>query len=436
VVEIVASVRATLTSPETVRRYRLQPSAWTRQRKLPFLTVVTVILSGPKRVLQHALNRVFQALGRVRAVPTASASSQARQKLHPALFQPLNEVVIEGFYRLYGADGEVRRWQGRRVVGSEGSVFNVPDTAETRQCYSVQTNQYAGGERVQALGSVGSDLLNHVALSAGLGKKQAEKQFLFTRHLSVTDVGDVIVLDRGYADYRVMATLHAHQRDFVLRLPRQSFRAVEPFWTSPEREQLVTLTLPRSQRRFVAAQDLATSLQVRLIKVDLPTGQQEVLATSLLDVTAYSHATLQHLYRLRWGVETYYDRLKNIFEIERFSGRSVLSSEQDFYGVIFLATFESVVSKEAEAELAQASATHARKYEARINRTVSYLALVDYTVALLLDPHATLEETLATLQHLFKTNPTPSRPGRQVPRKVRSPAHQVWFLRYANRLIA
>ncbi len=398
--------------------------------------MVTLILSGHKRVLQHALNRVFQALGRVRDVPTASAYSQARQKLHPALFQHLNDVVIEGFYRLYGADGEVRRWQGRRVVGIDGSVFNVPDTAATRQCYSVQTNQYAGGERVQALGSVCYDLLNHVALSAGLGKKQAEKQFLFTRHLSVTDVGDVIVLDRGYADYRVMATLHAHQRDFVIRLPRQSFRAVEPFWTSPQREQVVTLTLPRNQRRFVAAQALATSLPVRLIKVDLPTGQQEVLATSLLDATAYSHATLQHLYRLRWGVETYYDRLKNIFEIERFRGRSVLSIEQDFYGVIFLATFESVVSKEAEAELAQASATHPRKYEARINRTMSYLALVDYTVALLLDPHATIEETLATLQHVFKTNPTPSRPGRQIPRKVRSPAHQVWFLRYAKRLIA
>jgi hypothetical protein len=435
-VEIIARVRATLTSHETVTRYRLHPTAWTRQRKLPFLTVVTLILSGHKRVLQHALNRVFQALGRITEVPTASAYSQARHKLHPALFQHLNDVVIEGFYRLYGADGEVRRWQGRRVVGIDGSVFNVPDTPETRQCYSVQTNQYAEGERVQALGSVCYDLLNHLALSAGVGKKQAEKHFLFTRHLSVTAVSDVIVLDRGYADYSVMATIHAHQRDFVIRLPRQSFRAVAPFWTTPEREQVVTVTLPRTQHCFVARQDLASSLRVRLIKVDLPTGQREVLATSLLDATAYPHAEIQRLYGLRWGVETYYDRLKNIFEIERFSGRSVLSIEQDFYGVIFLATFESILSKEAEAELAHESATHQCKYEARVNRTISYLALVDHTVALLLDSHTTIEETLVTLHQLFKTNPTWSRPGRQVPRKVQTRARQVWFLRYAKRLIA
>src|SRR5262249_13037682 len=157
---------------------------------------------------------------------------------------------------------------------------------------------------------------------------------------------------------------------------------------------------------------------------------------SLLDATAYPYGELQRLYGLRWGVETYYDRVKNIFEIERCSGRSVLSIEQDFYGVIFLATFESVLSKEAEAELAQRSATKQRKYEARVNRTISYLALVDQTVALLLDTHVTVEETIATLHHLFKTSPTPARPGRQVPRKVRSAAHQLWFLRYAKRLIA
>jgi hypothetical protein len=128
--------------------------------------------------------------------------------------------------------------------------------------------------------------------------------------------------------------------------------------------------------------------------------------------------------------------LKNIFAVERFSGRSVLSIEQDFYGVIFLATLESGLSKEAEAELAQQSAAAQCKYEARVNRTVSYLALVDHTVVLLLDPHGTLEETLATLPHLFKTNPTRHRPGRHFPRQVRSRARQLWFLRSARRLIA
>lgn len=105
-------------------------------------------------------------------------------------------------------------------------------------------------------------------------------------------------------------------------------------------------------------------------------------------------------------METYYDRVKNIFEVERFSGRNVRSIEQDFFGLIFLTTLESVLSKQAEAKLAQESVTAQRKHVAQVNHAVSYLALVDPTVALLLDPLGTVEETLATLHFLFKTNPT------------------------------
>jgi len=145
------------------------------------------------------------------------------------------------------------------------------------------------------LGRVCYDLLNHVALSAGLGKKRAEKQFIFTRHLSATDVGDVVALDRGYTAYGVMAFWQAHRRELVIRLSRHSLAVVEPFWTSPDREQIVTLVMPRAQRRFVTTQGLATSRQVRLIKVVLPTGQREVLATSVLDPQAYPHAALQRV---------------------------------------------------------------------------------------------------------------------------------------------
>jgi hypothetical protein len=134
--------------------------------------------------------------------------------------------------------------------------------------------------------------------------------------------------------------------------------------------------------------------------------------------------------------QTYYDRLKNIFEVERFSGRNVRSIEQDFFGLIFLTTLESVLSKQAEAELAQQSIAAQRKHVAQVNHAVSYLALVDHTVALLLDPPGAVEETLAALHFLFKTNPTLHRPGRRFPRKRMSGYRRVWFHRYIARTVA
>jgi hypothetical protein len=56
----------------------------------------------------------------------------------------------------------------------------------------------------------------------------------------------------------------------------------------------------------------------------------------------------------------------------------VRSIEQDFFGVIFLTTLESVLSKSADGELAQESAAAHRKHVAQVNHAVSYLALVDH----------------------------------------------------------
>jgi Transposase DDE domain len=434
--EIIATLTATLQEEQTIARYRVRAQDWSRQRTLTFLRVVTLMLTGHKHALQNALNRFFRALGLLREVPTASAYSQARQKVEPALFQHLNQLVVEKFYTLYASEGGVKRWQGRRVIGIDGTMINLPDTTATRAHYTRHGNQHGRAIRVQALGSVCYDLLNDVALDATLGKQQAEKESIFTSHLQVTAPGDVIVLDRGYADYGVMAFLLHHQRDFVIRMPRRRAGLIRAFWDGPEQGQVVELVVPERQRAFVQQHGLASSLRVRFVKIALADGEIEVLATSLLGAKAVPAAALKTLYGWRWGIETYYDRLKNIFEVERFSGRTVRSIEQDYFGVIFLTTLESVLSKPADAELAQASAAAQRKHVAQVNHAVSYLALVDHTVALLLDPPGTVEDTLATLHFLFKTNPTLHRPGRGFPRHRRSGYRRAWFYRYMVRTVA
>jgi hypothetical protein len=110
----------------------------------------------------------------VTEVVTESAYRQARQKLNPELFVDLNEMVVSDYYRLYEAEGGVLRWKGRRLCGVDGSYLNLPDTEELRTVFSIQKCQSARGERVQALSSICYDLLNDVALCAGLGPKQAE----------------------------------------------------------------------------------------------------------------------------------------------------------------------------------------------------------------------------------------------------------------------
>jgi hypothetical protein len=94
-------------------------------------------------------------------------------------------------------------------------------------------------------------------------------------------------------------------------------------------------------------------VRVRLLKFTLPTGETEVLLTTLCDKQQYPASEFYQVYGWRWGNETYYDRLKNVFEVERFSGISPHVIEQDFYAIVFLTTLESVLTKSAQETLDQ-----------------------------------------------------------------------------------
>jgi len=417
-------------------RFRVQATDFTRQRRLSWPLVVVMMLRGHKVSLQATVNKVFSALGLMWQVVTASAYSQARQKVAPEVYIHLNEVTCEEYYTRYGETGEVARWRGHRLVGVDGIYLNLPDTEETRREFSVQTNQHAGGEQVQALGSVLYDLGNDLGLSAALGPKQAEKKLLFDYHWPAVQGGDVLVCDRAYADYSVMAAIVGHQCHFVIRLPRHSFTAVNTFWKSLATEAVVTLRVSSKARKYVAAQHLATTLPVRLIKVVLPTGELEVVGTDLLDAQAYPAEEFGVVYGKRWQHETYHDRLKNIFEVERWSGTSLQAIKQDFYGMVFLATLESIVSKPAQAELTARGEEREWENPVKVNRAGSYGTLLDHLVELLADSRRTAGETLRAMEHLMQTAPTHHRRGRRFPRRKRSTAHRLRFSKYAKRLVA
>jgi hypothetical protein len=425
-----------LRAAEVMRRFRVKATDFTRVRVLTWPVVIVLMLRGQKVSLQNAVNKFFSTIGRVWEVVTASAYSQARQKVQPEVFVHLNAVACEEYYTRYGQDQEVILWHGQRLLGVDGSYLNLPDTEETRREFSVQTNQYAEGEQVQALASVLYDLRNDIGLSAALGPKQAEKNLLFGTHWAATQAGDVLVGDRAYADYSVLAAIVARGCHFVIRFPHQSFTAVNAFWGARAQERVVTLTVTSKARAYVAEHHLPTALRVRLLKVVLPSGEVEVLGTDLLDPKRYPAAEFKEVYGWRWNHETYHDRLKNIFEVERFSGQSVQTIKQDFYGVLFLATLESILSKPAQAVLTTQGAERECRYAPQVNRAISYVTVLEHIVQLWADTRRSPASTLAAIERLLLTTPTRQRPGRQFPRRKRSAAHRLRFAKYGKRLLA
>jgi hypothetical protein len=234
---------------------------------------------------------------------------------------------------------------------------------------------------------------------------------------AATRANDVLVVDRGYADYRLLALAVARGRHVIVRLPRGRFQVCDAFWASDLPAQLIELPLPSTPatRAFVREHGLPETLSLRLIRVVLPNGETEVLLTTLLDTPAYPAAEFKQVYGWRWREETFFNRFKNIFEVERFSGTSVAAIAQDVHGVLLLANLERVLCQSEEAVLQTQAAARQTKTVPQVNHAVSYVALVERVVPLLTSgqPHA---EVLAELHHLFRTNPTRLRPDRHVPR--------------------
>jgi hypothetical protein len=142
------------------------------------------------------------------------------------------------------------------------------------------------------------------------------------------------------------------------------------------------------------------------------------------------------VYRLRWRVETYLDRLKNIFELQRFGGKSTLTVEQDFYSLVFLANLESILTREAELEISIENQHRGRRYQYQVNHSVSYAAVRNYLPDLFLSSVKNREKSLEELKILFKKNTCAKRPNRKFPRKKTSSTHKFRYWKYDRRLIA
>jgi hypothetical protein len=408
---------------------------------LPFSYAVVLMLSGHKLSLQNALNKFFKSIGQIFKVPTGSAYCQSRQKIKAEVFVHLNNSVRDDFYKLYEREKQVGKWCGHRLLGSDGTYLNVPDTTELRKVFSVHRNQHKGDKfaYVQALGMVLYDLLNDIGIKGAIAASHsAEKSLLFNQLWSELKAGDVLVLDRKSADYSIIGSAVRDNLDVIIRCPRQSFKAVMDFFQSSDKEKLVTLTVPQSlqTKKYVKEHKLPETIEVRLLKFKLEGGEDEVLLTTLCDQKKYQNKEFYKVYGWRWRDETYYDRIKNVFELERFSGLSEESIKQDFYGVIFLATLESILSRETEREMQVMAVERETKTMPQINHAISYVALVGEVAKLLSAPTVSVKETLRELKHIFQTNPTRVRKGRKYAREKTSHATKLRYYRYKKRVMA
>lgn len=437
--QLIVVLRQRLRDPKFIARHRVGAADFTRQRSLPFDRVMIFILQKTTKSIQRHLHQFWHELSlNIAAVVTPGAITQARAKLKHTAFIELNrEAVLPMVYAPAQAD-TLQCWQGHRLLGLDSSLVRLPHSQTTEKEFGlveIKNHLGATGTRYPAGRiSVVYDLLNRIGLDGRLEKSALGEVELAGQQLARVAAADVLIWDRGFTGYVLMAQVLARGAHFVGRCSKSSFAAAQELFRVDRagRSKTVKLVAACDQRAELQRLGLPRELTVRFVSVRLPTGELEVLATSLLDEAAYPTAEFSTVYHWRWNHETYYGRLKGRLDLENWSGQSAEAVRQDFHAAVLLANLESVLSGPAQEAVAQRSVT--AQYPQQVNRAVSYHALKDRLLDLLIEDRP-VREIIGELQEWFMGSPVTVRPKRPKPRQKLSLHRSYHFQRNVRKTV-
>jgi Transposase DDE domain len=261
-------------------------------------------------------------LGRKLCHAGTGAYCKARAKL-PERF--LQRLACDVGRQLEDETPQAWRWHGHRVLLADGSTLSMPDTPANQEAYPQSRSQKPG---------VGFPLLRWVAL-VGLASgavlasafgpwrgKQTGETALFRTLLESLRPGDVVVADRYYCSYWIVALALARGVDVVFRkhqLRHTDFRTGRRLGRD---DHLVTWTKPKrpAWMEQAAYEALPATLTLREVRRQIAKPgcrvQELVVITTFLEPAAYPSASILDLYHDRWQVEIDLRSIKSQMKME------------------------------------------------------------------------------------------------------------------------
>lgn len=407
-------LKVILEADEFKERHRRSERDFSRNRCLTFCVVVLFLINMVKRSLQDELDEFFKAIQQGKLAErevTKSAFSQARRKLKHTAFIELNQEQVAYYYQNF----EPQLWQGMRLLAIDGSMSELPHKPAICDHFGVWHPQ-SGGTCPKARLSQLFDVLNKLTVEAMIAPKAVGERALAEQHIEHLNKDDLLLLDRGYPAFWLFALLLSRGVQFCTRMTVSEWLVAQDFVASGVDEQVVELHPGYEAKKACRQRSLsAESLAVRLIRVELQTGEIEVLATSLLDTDRFPYAIVKELYPKRWPVEEDYKIMKSRLQVENWSGTSVESIYQDFHATVFTKNFAAILAQPAQEAILEQS--QAKKHRYQVNMTNLISKLKDTVLHLFRDAH--ILDLLRTLWNQMTKTIEPIRPGRSSPRKKR-----------------
>jgi len=330
---------------------------------------------------------------------------KARQRLPEDLLHEAVQVSGEG---LHAQAPEAWQWQGYNVKVVDGTTVLMPDTPANQAQYPQPRSQKSGLgfpiARLVAMLSLSSGAVVDYALGPYRGKRTGELS-LFAPQLDSLSAGDLLLGDRYYCTYGLIAVLAPREIPVVFQLHAQRKVDFRRGTHLGSKDHLVQWTKPSSKPVWMSAQEyqaLPATLSVRELAVG-----GKVYVTTLLDAKRFSKRAITKLYGLRWVVELDLRTLKTELKMEKLRCQTPEMVRKEI-AVHFLAY-----------NLIRAAMAHAAQRHRQLPRTLSFKATVQLLEAMKTQLFDLSQSALEALLKAIVSTPIGQRHRAAQPRAVK-----------------
>ena len=253
------------------------------------------------------------ALGQAPCSLNSGPYCKGRVRLPLGLVERVAREVGE---RLTSRQPQAWRWRGREVKLVDGTTVSMPDTRENQKEFPQHREQRSGLgfplARVVAIVSLSCGAVLEWAIGPCEGRETGETALLWPLAQRLRR-GDVVVADRCYAGYFMIAWLMRLGVDVVIRQHsrrRTDFRRGQQLG---RRDHLVSWARPPRPEWMDAAtyQSMPETLRMREARVG-----GWLLVSSLTNAKDVSKQELLELYRSRWQVELDLRAIKSVMQMD------------------------------------------------------------------------------------------------------------------------
>ena len=311
-----------------------------------------------------------------------SAFSEARKKLSTDAFKAINQLLVDKV----NEDQSLKLWKGYRLYAVDGCRIRLPNNPVIIERFGCSHNGKAEQDCPMGLASACYDVMNDVIVDATMAHSYSSEREMALDHLKAVSAHNALFLyDRGYPAFWLIKAHQERQIDFCMRTPWNLFDETRDFTRSGKRQKIVWL-IPKQAAKDLCREHQVSEkpVKVRLIRVDLPDGEVEILMTSVTDRKRIHHSEFKGLYHKRWGIEEIFKRLKSRLEMENFTGKSPLAVQQDFQAKIVACNLSALLSQAAQPQVDQA--TKSGQYSYAVNQAQALSRLKNSWVLLFISP--------------------------------------------------